>query len=95
MTPTLTGTSEKVAGVGVLRDLLDGEVFTPADPEWNEARLAWNLAADQHLAAVVYAESVADVVAVVGYARDNVLHVTTQGTGHFATRSRPSTTPSS
>jgi len=80
----LTVTAEEVAGVGVLRDLLDGEVFTPADPEWNEARLAWNLAADQHPAAVVYAESVADVVAVVGYARDNVLHVTTQGTGHFA-----------
>ena len=84
MTPTLTVTAEEVAGVGVLGDLLDGEVFTPADPEWNEARLAWNLAADQHPAAVVYAESAADVVAVVGYARDNGLHVTTQGTGHFA-----------
>jgi FAD binding domain/Berberine and berberine like len=84
MTPTLTVTADEVAGVGVLRDLLDGEVFTPADPEWNEARLAWNLAADQHPAAVVYAESPADVVAVVGYARDNGLHVTTQGTGHFA-----------
>ena len=84
MTPTLTVTAEEVAGVGVLRDLLDGEVFTPADPEWNEARLAWNLAADQHPAAVVYAESVADVIAVVGYARDHGLHVTTQGTGHFA-----------
>ena len=53
MTPTLTVTAEEVAGVGVLRDLLDGEVFTPADPGWNEARLAWNLAADQHPAAVV------------------------------------------
>ena len=84
MTPTLTVTAEEIAGVGVLRDLLDGEVFTSADPEWNEARLAWNLAADQHPAAVVYAESAADVVAVVGYARDNGLHVTTQGTGHFA-----------
>ena len=84
MTPTLTVTATEVAGIGVLRDLLDGEVFTPADPEWNEARLAWNLAADQHPAAVVYAESAADVVAVVGYARDNRLHVTTQGTGHFA-----------
>ena len=62
-----------MAGVGVLRDLLDGEVVTPADPEWNEARRAWNLAADQRPGAVVYAESVADVVAVVGYARDHGL----------------------
>ncbi len=84
MTPTHTVTAEEGAGVGALRDLLDGEVFTPADPEWNEARLAWNLAADQHPAAVVYAESVADVIAVVGYARDHGLRVTTQGTGHFA-----------
>ena len=84
MTPTLTVTAKEVAGVGALRDLLDGEVFTPADPEWNEARLAWNLAADQHPVAVVYAESADDVVAVVDYARENGLRVTTQGTGHFA-----------
>ena len=84
MTPTLTLTAKEVAGVGVLRDLLDGEVFTPADSEWNEARLAWNLAADQHPVAVVYAESADDVVAVVDYAREHGLRVTTQGTGHFA-----------
>jgi hypothetical protein len=84
MTPTLTTVTERVAGIGALRDLLDGELVLPADPDWDDARLAWNLAADQRPAAVVYAESVADVVAVVGYARDNALHVSTQGTGHFA-----------
>jgi FAD/FMN-containing dehydrogenase len=81
MTPTLTATRDDVTA---LRDLLDGELFMPADPEWDEARLAWNLAADQRPVAVVYAESAADVVEVVGHARDNGLHVTTQGTGHFA-----------
>ncbi|HXV35480.1 MAG TPA: FAD-binding protein, partial [Gaiellaceae bacterium] len=81
MTPTLTAARNDVTA---LRDRLDGEVFTPADAEWDEARLAWNLAADQRPVAVVYAESAADVVAVVGYARENGLHVTTQGTGHFA-----------
>jgi hypothetical protein len=84
MTATITAIAEEAAGLGSLRDRLDGEVFTPADPEWDESRLAWNLAADQHPAAVVYAGSAADVVAVVGFARDNGLHVTTQGTGHFA-----------
>ena len=81
MTPTLTATPDRT---GALRDLLDGELVTPADPEWDEARLAWNLAADQRPSAVVFAESVDDVVAVVDYARDRGLHVTTQGTGHFA-----------
>ncbi len=84
MTPTLTVNAEEAAGVGALRDLLDGEVVFPSDAGWDEARGAWNLAADQRPAAVVYAESVEDVAAVVGYARDNGLHVTAQGTGHFA-----------
>jgi len=81
MTPTLTAAPNDLTA---LRDLLDGDVVTPDDPGWNEARLAWNLAADQRPAAVVFAESVDDVVAVVEHARDHDLHVTTQGTGHFA-----------
>ena len=52
MTPTITATAE-TAGVGALRDLLDGELVTPRDPAWDEARGAWNLAADQRPAAVV------------------------------------------
>ena len=80
MTPTTT-VNEKAAG---LRGLLDGEVATPGDASWDEARRAWNLAVDQHPAAVVYPESADDVVAVVRYARENAFHVTTQGTGHFA-----------
>jgi hypothetical protein len=81
MTPTLAATRDESTA---LRDLLDGEVVLPGDPAWDEARLAWNLAADQRPAAVVFAESVDDVVAVVDYARENGLRVTTQGTGHFA-----------
>ena len=65
MTTTYIPNLEEAAGVGALRDLLDGEVVTPAEPDWDEARRAWNLAADQRPAAVVYAESAADVVAVV------------------------------
>jgi hypothetical protein len=84
MTATYIPNAEEAAGVGALRDLLNGEVVTPADPDWDEARRAWNLAADQRPTAVVYAESAADIVAVVGYARDRGLYVATQGTGHFA-----------
>jgi FAD binding domain-containing protein/berberine-like enzyme len=84
MTPTTFSIFEETTRDGVLRDLLDGEVILPGDPEWDAARSAWNLAADQHPVAVVFAESADDIVAVVDYARRRGLHVTTQGTGHFA-----------
>jgi FAD binding domain/Berberine and berberine like len=87
--PPSTPTTEKISGLGALRDLLDGDVVTRADAEWDDARLAWNLAADQRPAAVVFAESVADVITVVDYARAGGLRVTTQGTGHFASTLDP------
>jgi FAD/FMN-containing dehydrogenase len=84
MTPTLTATAERARSVDTLRDRLDGELVLPGDPGWDDARRAWNLAADQRPVAVVHAGSAADVVAVVDHARENGLRVTTQGTGHFA-----------
>jgi len=43
-----------------LRARLDGEVVTPSDETWDQARHAWNLAVDRRPAAVVYAESADD-----------------------------------
>ena len=67
-----------------LRARLDGEIVTPSDETWDEARQAWNLAVDQRPAAVVYAESADDVVATVDFARVRGLRVAPQGTGHNA-----------
>jgi UDP-N-acetylenolpyruvoylglucosamine reductase len=67
-----------------LHDLIDGDVVTPDDEGWDEARLAWNLAVDQRPAAVALPESAADVVAVVTFAREHGLRVAPQGTGHGA-----------
>ena len=56
----------------------------PASPGWDEARKAWDLAVDQHPAAIALPESVADVVTAVGFARRHGLRVAAQGTGHNA-----------
>jgi FAD/FMN-containing dehydrogenase len=70
--------------VAALRARLDGEIVTPSDANWDEARQAWNLAVDQRPAAVVYAESADDVVATVSFARERGLRIAPQGTGHNA-----------
>src|SRR5690242_21738630 len=67
-----------------LRARLDGEIATPIDASWDEARQAWNLAVDQRPAAVVYAESARDVASTVRFARERGLRVAPQGTGHNA-----------
>jgi hypothetical protein len=61
-----------------------GRIATSDDSDWDEARQAWNLAADQHPAAVALVESADDIAKVIGFARSNGLRVTGQGTGHGA-----------
>ena len=41
-----------------------GRIATPSDADWDEARLAWNLAADQRPEAVAFVESAEDVASV-------------------------------
>jgi FAD/FMN-containing dehydrogenase len=61
-----------------------GRIATAEDADWDEARAAWNLAADQRPVAVAFAESAGDVAKVVGFAGANGLRVAAQGTGHGA-----------
>jgi FAD/FMN-containing dehydrogenase len=56
----------------------------PGDDGYEDARQGWNLAVDQRPAAVVEADSVADVQAVVRHALAEDLRVAPQGTGHGA-----------
>jgi hypothetical protein len=49
-----------------LRNRVTGRVVLPGDADWDDARRAWNLHADQHPACVVLCESAADVASVVG-----------------------------
>jgi FAD/FMN-containing dehydrogenase len=61
-----------------------GRIATSDDADWDQARMAWNLAADQHPEAVVFVESAEDVAATVRFAIENDLRVTAQGSGHGA-----------
>jgi FAD/FMN-containing dehydrogenase len=70
--------------VSALRETMAGHVAVPGDRDWDAARQAWNLAVDQRPAAVAEPVSVADVVAVVRFAREAGLRVAAQGTGHNA-----------
>src|SRR3954470_9127713 len=70
--------------VDELREQLDGDYLTPEDANWDEARLAWNLAVDQRPAAVAIVETIDDIAEVVRYARANGLRVAGQSTGHNA-----------
>jgi FAD/FMN-containing dehydrogenase len=77
-------TTPMLVDVGPLRAQLEGDIVTPEDESWDEARLAWNLAVDQRPAAVALPESADDVAAVVRFAREHGLRIAPQGTGHNA-----------
>src|SRR3954454_1032871 len=65
-----------------LRALSSGSVMAPGEPGYDEARMAWNLAADQRPEAVVLPETDTDVAFAVTYAREAGLRVSVQGPGH-------------
>jgi hypothetical protein len=71
-------------GFARLQGMIDGDVVAPGDDSWDEARLAWNLAADQRPAAIALPETAADVAEIVRFARGSGLRVAPQGTGHGA-----------
>ncbi len=63
---------------------ISGRIATPGDSDWDEARLTWNLAANQDPDAVAFVESADDVAAVLKFAAANELNVLGQSTGHGA-----------
>jgi hypothetical protein len=71
-------------GIDALHSLVSGEVHAPGDPGYDDARSAFNLALDLRPAAIVVADSAADVVNTVRFARAAGLRVAPQGTSHGA-----------
>lgn len=65
-----------------LQAQIEGQVITPEDAGYDEARLAWNRKVVQYPAVIVEAESAQDVATAVTFARQHTLGVAVQGTGH-------------
>ena len=84
MTQLRSGARQVPVDAKDLAGRIDGSVVTPEDEAWDDARQAWNLAADQRPAAVAIPESDGDVAAIVEFAREAGLRVAPQGTGHGA-----------
>jgi FAD binding domain len=63
---------------------LDGRLVTAEHPEFDRARLGWNLAVDQRPAAIATTTSAEDAIIAVDLAKDLGLRIAAQGTGHGA-----------
>jgi FAD/FMN-containing dehydrogenase len=61
-----------------------GVVFTPEDPDYDQARLLWNADADRHPAVVARCSGAPDVVAAVRYAQAEGLEIAVRCGAHSA-----------
>jgi len=67
-----------------LKATLRGELIEPGSPEYDVARRVYNAMIDRHPRLVARCRDVADVMAAVGFARDNGLLLAVRGGGHNA-----------
>jgi catechol 2,3-dioxygenase-like lactoylglutathione lyase family enzyme len=68
--------------IAALRADVDGDVFLPDDPDYEEQRKVWNADFDRHPAMIVSAHRANDVVVALRFARTNGLEITVRGCGH-------------
>ncbi|HEY7622262.1 MAG TPA: FAD-binding oxidoreductase [Solirubrobacteraceae bacterium] len=68
--------------IAELAQTLRGELITPGDPGYDEARTIWNGAHDRYPALIVRAAGVADVMRAVEFARSEELLVSVRGGSH-------------
>jgi FAD/FMN-containing dehydrogenase len=68
-----------------LRASMTGDVITPEDPSYDEARKVWNGEIDRRPAAIAYCASARDVAAAVSFARDASLEISVRSGGAHST----------
>jgi len=71
-----------MAGVEALKQQIRGDVLTPDDDGYDEARAVYNAMHDRRPRAIVRAVNEADVIAGVRFARENDLELAVRGGGH-------------
>ncbi len=74
----VTGRASKIE----LRPSFRGELISPDDPGYDEARAIWNAMVDKRPALIARCSGVADVIAAVNYAREHDLPLAVRGGGH-------------
>jgi FAD/FMN-containing dehydrogenase len=75
---------DKAVDVVALRGTISGQVVTPSDDGYDEARAVYNAMIDRRPAVVVTCASARDVVVAVNFAREHELEVAVRGGGHNA-----------
>lgn len=75
------------SSVSDLRTAVSGDVITPADEGYHEARAVWNGRIDRFPAAIVRVSSTDDVAAALGFAREHDRQIAVRGGGHHVTGS--------
>jgi FAD/FMN-containing dehydrogenase len=73
-----------MSSIDTLRTQVSGEVITPSDDGYEEARKVYNGMIDKRPAAVVRCRGTADVAAVIGLARSEGLDLSVRGAAHSA-----------
>jgi FAD/FMN-containing dehydrogenase len=77
-------TTTQVAPFDELTAALRGDLITPDDPRYDEARAVYNGMIDKRPAAIARCRDVADVLACVRFAHDHDVTVSVRGGGHSA-----------
>jgi hypothetical protein len=85
-TPDAHATSIRGGRWAELQSNIAGKVITPQDPEYDEARKAWDLTVQQWPAAIAVATDAVDIVEAMRFAKGAGLAVAVQSTGHGVVR---------
>lgn len=75
-------TTTRSGGIEDLRAAMAGQVITPADEGYDDARRLWNAAIDRRPAVIAECTTAADVAAAIGYARSHGLEIAVRGGAH-------------
>jgi FAD/FMN-containing dehydrogenase len=76
-----------MSNISILRQSFNGDIVTPADPNYKEAIARWAANAERPAKAVAFVKDTNDVTLALKYARENNLQVAIRCGGHSASGS--------